>query len=94
MKLIKLHIVLGLILLCASQTNWAQAPQTEQAPGDGQQSGEHHHRGPPPAAYTACEGKTAGAAASFVNPRGDTVNGLCQADPTGKLVVRRERPQQ
>ncbi len=91
MKLIKYPVLLGVALLCISQFIWAQEPQTGQNAGDGQQSGEHH-RGPPPEAYTACEGKTAGIAASFINHRGETISGVCQADQGGKLVVRRERP--
>jgi len=42
-----------------------------------QETGRRRH-GPPPEAYTACEGKTAGDAAEFVSPRGDTVTGTCQ----------------
>ena len=48
------------------------------------------HDGPPPEAYSACEGKSAGGAAQFVNPHGDTVSGTCEADPDGKLVLRPE----
>lgn len=33
---------------------------------------------PPPEAYTACKGKTAGDTAEFVSPRGDKVTGTCQ----------------
>ena len=53
-------------------------------------------QGPPPEAYTACEGKNAGDSAQFNSPRGDTVTGTCEED-NGKLVLRpdrmkRERP--
>ena len=34
------------------------------------------HRGAPPEAYAACEGKEAGDTAEFVSPHGDTVNTL------------------
>jgi hypothetical protein len=44
-------------------------------------------RGPPPAAYTACEGKTVGSAAQFTNPRGEMVSGICEEEG-GKLVLR------
>ena len=37
-----------------------------------QEPGKRHH-GPPPEAYTACEGKNAGDKAEFVSPHGDTV---------------------
>ena len=33
---------------------------------------------PPPEAYTACKGKSAGDTAEFVSPRGDTVTGACK----------------
>jgi len=44
-------------------------------------------RGPPPEAYQACEGKSAGSSAQFVNPRGETVKGTCEEED-GKLVLR------
>jgi len=94
MQLSKLPVVLGMMLFCASHFVWAQNPQAGPNTGENQQSGEHHHHTPSPEAYAACEGKAAGAAASFVGRRGDTINGVCQADESGKLFVRRERQQQ
>jgi hypothetical protein len=44
-------------------------------------------QGPPPEAYKACESKSAGSAAQFVNPRGETVKGIC-AEDNGKMVLR------
>jgi signal transduction histidine kinase len=44
-------------------------------------------RGPPPEAYSACEGKKAGDVAQFVDPRGETVKGACEEE-NGKLVLR------
>ena len=38
------------------------------------------HQGPPPEAYTACEGKAVGDKAEFESPRGDTVSGTCVQD--------------
>ena len=38
------------------------------------------HQGPPPEAYTACEGKSVGDSAEFKSPRGDTVTGTCVQD--------------
>ncbi len=94
MKLFKLPVVLGVALFCTSHFILAQEPQSEPQSvpdaGAGQQSGGRHH-GPPPEAYTACEGKAEGTAASFINHRGETVNGVCQADRSGRLVVRRDR---
>ncbi len=95
MKLFKLPVVLGVILFCSSQLLFAEEPQSNPQvavnAGAEQQSGRH--RGPPPEAYTACEGKAAGTPASFTNHKGEVINGICQADHEGKLVVRREHPQ-
>lgn len=48
------------------------------------------HQGPPPEAYTACEGKSAGDSAQFVSPHGDTVCGTCESDGD-RLVLRPDR---
>ena len=37
------------------------------------QDSGRRHQGPPPEAYTACEGKSAGDTAAFESPHGDTV---------------------
>jgi len=57
---------------------------------EGQRSGGRHH-GPPPEAFTACEGKNAGDTAEFESPRGDTVTGSCvqQGD---QMVLRPDNP--
>ena len=55
-----------------------------------QESGRRPH-GPPPEAYTACEGKAAGDEAEFVSPRGDTVSGICEVDGD-RLVLRPDNP--
>lgn len=49
--------------------------------------GPKGRRGPPPEAFTACEGKSAGDAAEFVSPRGDTIAGTCE-ERDGKLVLK------
>ncbi|MFA7185799.1 MAG: hypothetical protein WC082_12940, partial [Victivallales bacterium] len=36
------------------------------------QDGGRKHQGPPPEAYTVCEGKSEGDTASFETPNGDT----------------------
>ena len=46
---------------------------------------------PPPEAYKACEGKSAGDASQFVDPRGGTVSGKCE-ELNGKLILRPDRP--
>jgi hypothetical protein len=63
--------------------------------GDGafaQRTGRRHH-GPPPEAYTACEGKSAGDTAEFTSPHGDTVTGICECEQYSKrLVLRPDNP--
>jgi len=60
-------------------------PRGESGKQDGRQFG------PPPEAYKACEGKTAGSTAQFVSPRGETITGTCQ-DKDGRMVLRPDRP--
>ncbi len=55
-----------------------------------QETGRRHH-GPPPEAYTACEGKAVGDTAEFVSPRGETVTGTCKQEGD-RLVLRPDRP--
>lgn len=48
-------------------------------------------RGPPPAAFTACEGKSAGEKAQFETRHGKTLAGACETlggKNAGKLVLR------
>ena len=57
-----------------------------------QRNGRRHH-GPPPEAYTACEGKSAGDTAEFVSPHGDKVTGTCECEQDSKrLVLRPDNP--
>ena len=49
------------------------------------------HRGPPPEAYQACVGKTAGGIAQFVSPKGETIQGTCEAEGE-RLVLRPYHP--
>ena len=44
-------------------------------------------RGPPQEAYKACEGKSAGSVAQFINSRGETLKGTCEKE-NRKLVLR------
>lgn len=55
------------------------------------QRGDGRRQGPPPEAYTACEGKSEGDAAEFESPRGDTVTGTCVLDGN-RLVLRPDNP--
>ena len=47
-------------------------PGTGAPPGQGD-----HHRGPPPEAIAACQGKSVGTQASFTDRGGRTVSGAC-----------------
>ena len=47
--------------------------------------------GPPPEAFTACDGKESGDAAQFVTPEGDTITGMCVMRD-GKLVLHPDNP--
>lgn len=50
-------------------------------------------QGPPPEAYTACEGKSEGDTASFESPHGDTVTGTCAQDRNGdRLLLHPDNP--
>lgn len=53
--------------------------------------GRRGHQGPPPEAYTACEGKSVGDEATFVSPQGDTVTGTCEEEGD-RLVLRPDNP--
>ena len=59
--------------------------------GSGNEQSGGRHNGPPPEAYTACEDKEAGDAASFESPRGDTVEGICEQQGD-RLVLRPNNP--
>ena len=54
------------------------------------QETDKRRQGPPPEAYTACEGKNVGDESQFVSPRGDTVTGTC-VEKDDRLVLRPDR---
>jgi hypothetical protein len=58
----------------------------DRAPGNSRDE----RRGPPPEAYKACEGKTVGSTAQFIDPKGETLKGTC-GEENGKLVLRPDR---
>jgi len=60
-------VLLGAAVVFGSLVNEAAAGNSNRRPF-----------GPPPEAYTACEGKAAGDKAEFANPHGDTVTGTCK----------------
>jgi hypothetical protein len=49
------------------------------------------HNGPPPEAYTACEGKQRGDAAEFTSPFGDIITGTCVKEQR-RLFLRPDSP--
>lgn len=53
------------------------------------QNGDRH-QGPPPEAYTACQGKNVGDIAELVNPDGETISGTCEQE-NDRLVLRPTR---
>ena len=57
-----------------------------------QERGIRRHS-PPPEAYEACEGKSAGDEAEFINPRGETVTGTCEEEGD-RLVLRPDCPKE
>ena len=78
----KIAITIILFSLCAMNAfGW----DTER------QRSMNRHQGPPPEAYTACEGKSAGDTAEFVSPHGDTVTGVCELQGE-RLVLRPDNP--
>ncbi len=52
--------------------------------------GGERRQGPPPEAYTACQGKKAGEVSQFVDPRGETLSGNCEQEGD-RLVLRPDR---
>jgi len=83
MNIIKKTFVVILLMGTFVSVNAFGEEQSSQRKGGRRQ-------GPPPEAYTACEGKRAGDAAEFVSPRGDTVTGTCEQQGD-RLVLRPER---
>ena len=62
---------------------------TAEQSSTGQQ--QSRRQGPPPEAYTACEGKNTGDTAEFQNPQGGTVTGKCEQEGN-RMVLRPDRP--
>lgn len=56
-----------------------------------QHNNHRRHHGPPPEAYAACEGKSAGDEAQFVSPHGETVAGTCEQEGD-RLFLRPDNP--
>ncbi len=54
--------------------------------------GGERRGGPPQEAFDACEGKNDGDTASFVSPRGDTVNGTCKTRENMTFLIPDDHP--
>jgi hypothetical protein len=79
------------MLLCATSTIIfsSQGYCTEIDQTKNQQT-HTQRQGPPPEAYTACQGKNVGDVAEFVNPDGETMSGTCEQE-NDRLVLRPTR---
>jgi len=82
-------IIVLLIMVCFIPALALAGAPGDQRQGKGFDMKGHH--GPPPEAYTACEGKNAGDTAQFVSPRGETVTGTCEKEGD-RLVLRPDHP--
>ena len=91
MKQLAITVIGALIIFAGTQATTTQAAQQELGSKQAMSDQQGERRGPPPEAYTACEGKSAGATAEMVTPRGETLTGTCEAERDGKLVLRPER---
>ena len=96
-KLLKTCIAsLAFLSIAASAQNSDGIPSYAHNPGgqsaqDDNGQGQHgrqpmRRRGPPPQAISACQGKSAQAACSFVTPRNDTISGTCLRVREGKVA--------
>lgn len=91
MKKLTITVISVLVFCNGIPATVLQAGQQEM--GSGQEMSDHHgeRRGPPPEAYTACEGKSSGVSAEMVTPQGDTLTGTCETERDDTLVLRPER---
>lgn len=83
--------VLGATLFC-SLALAQDPPPSPDTPAPAGQPGGKPPCGPPPEAYQACAGKSAGSRAEFTGPRGDAVQGVCASEGDGKMVLRPDHP--
>lgn len=84
MKTMKKRVILAALLGAGAMIAFSAVGYEAAAKGGRPQ-------GPPPEAYTACEGLSAGDTAEFENPRGDTVTGTCEEEGD-RLVLRPDNP--
>ncbi|MBI4720805.1 MAG: hypothetical protein HY770_06220 [Chitinivibrionia bacterium] len=73
------------------QGSMGERSQQGGPPSDGSRgSSRGERRGPPPEAYAACVGKTAGTISQFTDPRGETLTGTCEEE-SGRMVLRPDK---
>lgn len=75
--------VVGMMLVvagCAGSAEESTSSLTS-AVSTSSEADERGHRGPPPEAFTACEGKAAGDACTVTTPHGDELAGTCATPP-------------
>ena len=82
-KLDNILIVFVLLAICAITNVFGRDAFS-------QETGIRRH-GPPPEAYEACEDKSVGEEAEFINRRGNTVTGTCKEEGD-QLVLRPDTP--
>jgi len=88
MKNLAITVISALFLFSGILATPTQADQQEMASGQERSDQQGERRGPPPEAYTACEGKSSGVSAQMVTPQGDTQTGTCETERDGTLVLR------
>ena len=82
MRKYSLLLMTGLSVLTFSACTVAQDQSEPSAQRSGGQKGGQERKGPPPEAFTACNGLSVGSTCTVETPRG-TLNGTCQS-PRGE----------
>lgn len=75
----------SIALLFATQFAYAEDSDSERGQGGGRQ-------GPPPEAFTACEGKSVGDSSEFEGRNGEAITGTCEEGRDGELILRPDNP--
>lgn len=75
------------VLTAAASIALMFAAQTAYASEEGGRGQGGDRKGPPPEAFTACEGKSVGDTSSFEGRNGETLSGTCEETPDGQMVL-------
>ena len=96
----KKNTITQLTLLSSAALMLALVVISQPSNAEDSEQANDKRRGPPPAAFTACEGKNAGDTSQFENRRGETLTGTCEeprggnsGDTSKKLVLRPDNRQ-